>query len=96
MIVRPMMMCCVNLWTNILKDLHSPWYSEELRAKKQELRRYERKWVKSGLLVEKQIFHKESVAYKTLLEKSKATYHRSPILDCDQSKLFKLVHQKIN
>ena len=35
---------------------HSPWYSDELRAKKQERRRCERKWIASGLEVHRQIF----------------------------------------
>ena len=32
---------------------HAPWYTDTLRAAKQEKRRRERKWLKSGLVVHK-------------------------------------------
>ncbi len=70
---------------------HSPWYTNDLREKKQELRRYERKWVKSGLHVDKQIFREKCALYKHDLELAKTSYHRDQILACDQSQLFKLV-----
>ena len=70
---------------------HSPWFCDDLREKKQELRLYERKWVKSGLQVDRQVFREKCAAYKYHLEQAKTSYHRSQILNCDQSQLFKLV-----
>ncbi|XP_072048691.1 uncharacterized protein [Amphiura filiformis] len=72
--------------TRILRP-HSPWYSDDLRAKKQELRRSERKWISSGLEVHRQIFNDKSKQYKTMLDCAKTAFHRSQILDCDHSNL---------
>ena len=70
---------------------HSPWYTDNLREEKQKLRQHERKWVKSGLEIDKQIFREKCASYKNHLELAKTSYHKDQIIACNQSQLFKVV-----
>ena len=42
---------------------HAPWYTDTLRAAKQEKRRRERKWLKSGLVVHKELYKEQCIIY---------------------------------
>ena len=42
---------------------YAPWYDDSLRESKQKKRALERKWKKSGLEIDKQIFHTSCTDY---------------------------------
>ena len=66
-------------------------YSDTLRDKKREKRRCERKWLKSKLEVDKQLYTEQCNKYRRMLDQAKCDYHRSQIAGCDDRQLFKLV-----
>ena len=70
---------------------HAPWYSDDLRKAKQEKRRCERIYVKSGLTVHKEIFNAECDKYKDLLIKAKTNYHKTKLAGLDHRQLFREV-----
>ncbi|KAJ8024621.1 hypothetical protein HOLleu_34570 [Holothuria leucospilota] len=59
-------------------------------------RRSERKWLKSGLEIDKQIYCDQSKAYHRMIEQAKCNYHRNEIAKCDEKQLFKLVDRISN
>ena len=67
------------------------WYADELRAAKQTKRRHERKWKKSQLEVDRQIYAKQCKTYTRMLEQAKCEHHRSKISECDDRQLFRVV-----
>jgi hypothetical protein len=74
----------------------SPWFSDELRDAKQQKRRAERKYTKSHLEVDKQIYKEHCRSYKNLLDTAKADFHRSSILDSDTKDLFRIIDKLSN
>ena len=56
-------------------------------------RRYERRWRKPGLEVDKIAFYDQCRAYRSDLEKAKTDYHRTKISQCDNKRLFCMVDQ---
>ena len=70
---------------------HAPWYTESLRLAKQERRRRERKWIKSGLTVDKELYKEQCGEYKQLLIKSKTEYHSNEVADANQRDLFRVI-----
>ncbi|XP_072017811.1 uncharacterized protein [Amphiura filiformis] len=70
---------------------HAPWYDDSLRASKREKRRLERKWIKSGLTIDKQIFHSFCSDYRTSLESAKRVYYNTKLSNCNQRELFRTV-----
>ncbi|XP_072016812.1 uncharacterized protein [Amphiura filiformis] len=73
---------------------HCPWYTDELRLQKK--RQAERKYTKSKLEIDKQIYADHSKSYKTTLETAKRDHHRSKIEDCDSKELFRVVDKLCN
>lgn len=70
---------------------HAPWYSDTLRDAKQEKRRLERKWQKSGLTVHKDLYRQQCATYRNLLNSAKSNYHCCQIAQCDQRNLFRII-----
>jgi hypothetical protein len=70
---------------------NTPWFDEKLRNSKREKRKYERKWLKSGLEVDHQLYIQRCKAYRRELDEAKCEYHRVQINECDDRQLFKLV-----
>ena len=70
---------------------HAPWYTESLRIAKQERRRRERKWLKSGLTVDKESYKAQCEYYKSLLTKSKTEFHTNQIAEANQRDLFRVI-----
>ena len=70
---------------------HAPWYTESLRLAKQERGRRERKWIKSGLTVDKDLYKEQCGEYKQLLIKSKTEYHSNEVADANQRDLFRVI-----
>ena len=79
-----------------LMDIHAPevkktitvrpntqWHSEPLRAAKRNKRQAERKWRKSGLEVDHQMFRELCSIANQLNSQAKLDYYSSKITDCD-------------
>lgn len=77
----------------------NPWYSPEIDEAKKLRKRLERKWRKSKLEVDRQIFTAQRQLVYNMIYEAKTTYYRDKISNCtDQKQLFKIVesllHQK--
>ena len=75
---------------------HAPWFDDGLRTAKQEKRRCERPWRKSGLEVHRQIYQQQCAVYWNLLENAKTAYHRATVEGCDDRDLFCVVNKFVN
>jgi len=69
----------------------APWYDENLRDAKRNKRMKERKYKKSKLTVDKEIFIEACEQYNSLLERTKTTYYKNKIQEANQKELFRLV-----
>ncbi|XP_041471218.1 uncharacterized protein LOC121420622 [Lytechinus variegatus] len=92
----------IDQYENVLADLMdvhapetipgvSPWYNNSLRKAKQDLRRWERLWNSSKLEVYRQIFRKQRILYKNMLEQAKKEYYRLSFEGCSARQLFQKV-----
>lgn len=70
---------------------HIPWYSDILCSTKRVKRQNERKWKKSGLQIDRQIFQESCNTYRHMLQRAKTNYHSNRIAQCDSRKLFRMV-----
>ncbi len=68
-----------------------PWYSDNLRSAKREKRKSERKWNKSRLEVDRQIFQENCKNYRHMLNNAKTEYHSNKISQCESGQLFHIV-----
>ena len=59
-----------------------PWFTDELHQAKNERRKAERLWRRTGLTVHKEIYRAEKCKYNSLLLDSKATYFNERITEC--------------
>ena len=68
------------LKTITVKHHHlAKWYNDQLRHEKREKRRLERRYRKSGLTVDMEIFHEQTQKYNNLLEKTKPLFRRRQV-----------------
>ena len=70
----------------------TPWYTDEL----QEAKRWERKYLKSGLTVDKQIYQDHCRQYRSLLDSTKTEYFKRKITELNHHHLFKFVDEMLN
>ena len=70
---------------------HAPWYTDSLRVAKQERRRHERKWLRTGLTVHKESYMEYCEEYNTLLSRAKIDYHSKQVTDANQRDLFRVI-----
>lgn len=70
---------------------HAPWYTDSLRAQKQERRRRERRWIKTGLTVHKELYQEQCTNYNNLIAKAKTEYHTNEVSESSQRDLFRVV-----
>ncbi|XP_068674525.1 uncharacterized protein [Montipora foliosa] len=75
---------------------HAPWFDDGLRTAKQEKRRCERRWRKSGLEVHRQIYQQQCAVYWNLLENAKTAYRRATVEGCDDRDLFRVVNKFVD
>ena len=75
----------------IRQRTHAPWYNQDLRQVKREKRRLERKFKKSGLVVDQQKFESKCVEYNSLIETTKMHFYKSRIEQTDRNQLFRLI-----
>ena len=64
------------------------WFNDELRAEKREKRRLERKYRKSGLTTDNQLYRDQCERYNSVLERQKSNYYRKIIENTDRNQLF--------
>jgi len=76
---------------NITCRPNAPWYNEELRKMKQDLRRLERRMNSSKLEVDRQIFKQKSQEYNKLINQTKQNYHKMQFETCNSRELFQKV-----
>ncbi|XP_072164406.1 uncharacterized protein [Diadema setosum] len=70
---------------------YAPWYNEEVREAKRCRRRAERRMVKSGLCIHKQLYKKECEAYYNILFEAKSKYLKCEIKESNTKQLFEVV-----
>lgn len=73
----------------------APWYTEEQRQAKKELRSFERKMKANPLEINKQIYKAKRLEYNLQLEEAKSDYHRSRIMNSDQKQLFSVIDEMV-
>ncbi|KAJ8018316.1 hypothetical protein HOLleu_43758 [Holothuria leucospilota] len=74
----------------------SPWFCDELHKVKQQRRRWERKMVKSGLMIDKQLYYDHCKLYREMLNIAKCCYHQGQIVKCNDRQLFSLIDRMCN
>ena len=72
---------------------HAPWYSDSLRNEKRKKRQLERKMVKSGLQIDKDIFEEHCDNYNKTLQRAKIDHYKSEIAGCNQKQLFQVAEK---
>ena len=70
---------------------HTPWYSTALHLVKRKKRILERRWIKSRLEGDRQVFRDCCNHYYSLLEKAKVDHFTKKLGDCDSRELFRMV-----
>lgn len=70
---------------------HAPWFSDNLRVLKKEKRRCERKWMKSNLEVDKQIYADYCKCYYTAIQRAKTEHFNKTVSNSNQKQLFQFV-----
>ena len=77
---------------------NSPWYCEETSEAKREHRRLERKWRKSKLEIDHQLYRKQRNLVNRLLRQCKQNHFSSLIQNCakDQKQLFRVTDQLLH
>ncbi len=69
---------------------HAPWYNDSFRNEKRKKRQLERKMLKSGLQIDREIFHEHCDNYHKTLHRAKIEYYTSEFAGCNQRQLFRL------
>ena len=94
----------VDIYNSTLKDIYDklapvqtrvvnyhpwdPWYNEDLREAKREKRKAERKFRKTKLRLNKQMYIKACERYNRLLENCKTSYYKNKIEGADRNRLY--------
>ena len=82
--------------TKVYRDKpRAPWFTDQIRDARTELRRTEQNWRNHPLEINRQIFVAKRLEYSQLLDDARADYHRSKIENSDQTKLFLVIDELI-
>ena len=78
----------------IINRSESPWFTDEIKKAKQDRRQAERKWRKSKLSVDHQIYREKHNLVTALSAKAKTEFYSQQIDECDgdHGKLFKIAN----
>ena len=75
------------LYTKLVRDrTPAPWKTEAVKEAKRKARRAERKWRKTGLTVDEQIYKSETKKYMAVSNKARKKYNSDKINDCSTTK----------
>ena len=71
---------------------NSPWYTDELRREKHNRRRAERTWLRTGLVIHRQVYRAQCVVVNRMLLAANRNYYTDKIASCgsDQKQLFNI------
>ena len=69
----------------------APWLTAELLKERKLLRRLERKWVMSGLEIDRQLYKAQRSEYNHHTDQVKTAFHRDRIVNADLKQLFNIV-----
>ena len=70
------------LKVGVLSDRRpAPWFTDDLRLAKQERRQYERRWLKSELLTDRDAYMEKKQMVNNMIKKAKKEYYQQLILD---------------
>ena len=67
------------------------WYNDDIHKLRVTRRQLERKWIKSGLTVDNQIYQEHSAEVVKVIDESKHVYYRSKLISASPRDMFKLV-----
>ena len=69
---------------------NSPWYTDQLRREKHNRRRAERTWLRTGLIVHRQVYRAQGVVVNRMQLAVKRDYYTDKIASCgsNQKQLF--------
>ena len=70
--------------TKKVNDDHNPWYNNEIREMKREQRQHERKYLRTKLFADHQIFRNFSHQFNRKIKQAKQDYLSSKITECNQ------------
>ena len=72
---------------------NAPWHNDNIRESRKIRRKLERRYRKSGLEIDKQVFRKQCDIVNNMCHMAKVDYNRDRILDCSDKGLFRLVNE---
>ena len=78
-----------------IRDKHQPskpWYNDDIRNARLECRRLERKFLKSGLTVDKDLFRVQQDKVVQMIKTAKLDYWKNELLNADTKNMFSLVN----
>ena len=86
-------LCPLKARTITLRE-NSPWYNDDIRAAKQMRRKLERKWRRSRLATDRQLYELQRQVVIQLMEKAKTHFYSSAIDQCssDMKALYRLIN----
>ena len=61
---------------------NSPWYTDEQRREKHNRRRAERSWLRTGLVIHRQVYRAQCVIVNRMLLAAKSDYYTDKIASC--------------
>ena len=69
---------------------NSPWYTDKLRREKHNRRRAERTWLRTGLVIHRQVYRAQCVVVNRMLLAAKRDFYTDKIASCgsNQKQLF--------
>lgn len=73
-----------------------PWYNDEIHHSRRLRRKLERKWRKSRLNTDRQLYIEQRTATNALIEKSKERYYKNEFKNADCKTMFKKVNDLLN
>ena len=73
----------------------NPWYSEEIRMQKRERRRLERKWMKSKLNIDHEIYRRQCALTFNKIRLARMNFNKDLLSDCghDQKKVYSVANR---
>ena len=69
----------------------APWFTDDIQEAKRRRRRAERRMIKSGLCIDKELYRQECESYYECIYNARSTYLKNLIADADTKQLFSIV-----
>ena len=77
----------------VRERISAPWYTPKVKQAKQQRRSAERKWRKTNLTIDKQIYQQSIKNVKNVITQEKSIYYSAKIISCKNSKM---LHEIVN